>query len=769
MPLLKMNTPKKYACLRRICLKMKIWNYTVKNKVQSLSSSRSNIYNRVLALLLVITLLGSSLSGIAVAAEEVVTSLDINSSSSTNKLIVEDGSIVLTAMASISGVAAQRNVTDDATWSSSSTSIKVSKGVLTATSAVSSATITAKYKTVTQTITVSAEFLYDEIKLKPITPASSGDSPDTLSVDLGTELKFGAAGVKASQTDVDIASSSQWTTSNSAVATVSGGTVTLLTAGSATITVKHKGKSDYITLTVASPYNSIEINQAGPIEIYVGNTNQLTATADVKVGSDHPVTDEAAWTTSNAAIVKVDKGLVTPVGPGSAIVTVKRFGVTDSVTFIVRTEYEAIQVTPDKAITLTLYGAPVELSATVTKGTTTPIPVTLDAEWKVSDPLVASIKTEGSRKLLEPKGVGTTKVTVTYKGLTKEIVVTIFPTISTVEITKSEMDIFVDETGVMPEVSGITTAGATQDISKLVSWTSSDEAIVSIEDGKWKALKKGTVTLTAVAENELGVTRTDTIVVVVHKKILALISDTDSISVVIGKEVNLPAVQIIYEDGEEEAITDQITWKSSTANLLIKPGKMKGLLAASATLTGTYLNKTVKIKVQVEEEFTSFQITPTKVSLTLNKSESIKVIGITKSGKKVTLSSRIDWNASSPDHVTIKGSSVKGAEEGSGKLTAIVQGKTLEIPYVVTAKLTKLTASSTSFKPTVGEQLSVELSAQYENGKTAKVTDQAVWTTSKSSVATVIDGKIKVAGKGSATIKAVFGGKTVTVKVSVKG
>jgi hypothetical protein len=154
--------------------------------------------------------------------------------------------------------------------------------------------------------------------------------------------------------------------------------------------------------------------------------------------------------------------------------------------------------------------------------------------------------------------------------------------------------------------------------------------------------------------------------------------------------------------------------------------------------------------------------------VTLNRSQSIKVTGTTKSGKKVTLGSRIDWKSSNEELVSINGSSAKGLAEGSGKLTATVQGKTLEIPFVVTAKLTKLTASDTSFKSAIGDQISISVTANYENGKTASVASQAAWTTSKASVATVIDGRISVVGKGSASIKGLFGGKYVTIRISVK-
>lgn len=756
---------------------MKIWNNAMKHT--SLTSRTSNTYKRILTLFVVIALLGSSFAGIA-AAEDTVTSVEIEETGNLITLTVEDGTVALTALANFSVSTQRTDVTELATWTSSSTLIKVSKGVLSATGAVTAATITVKYKTYSDTITVKAEYAYDELKLK--TADGLTDASTTQNVDLGSEISFTAQAIKSGVDDEGVTSFATWTTSNALVATVTGGKVTLLTTGTVTIAAKHKGRSDAIDLTVASPYtslviqdnNNVEVKEA--VELNVGdNAKTLKAIAVVKSTSTQPAdtTADATWTSSNTNVVKVEKGVVTLVSQGTATITAKRFGVSDSVTFIVRTPYEAMKVTPDKAIYVTLYGAPVELSASVTKGTAAAETITMVAEWTVVDPLVAAIETTAAGVFVKPKGVGTTKVTVTHLGLTKEIVVTVYPSITSIDISKERLDVFTGDTANLPDVTGITSAGDSKEITKLATWKSSNEAIVSIVDGKWKAIKAGTATLTAEVENEPDSAtgkKSDTIIVEVHNKVLALIPETDSISVVIGKEVSLPAVRMIYEDGEEEVVTDKVVWKSSTTNLLIKSetNKMKGLLPANATLTGTYLDKTIKIKVVVEEEFTSFLITPNKISMTLKKTQTIKVVGTTKSGKMVTLSSRLEWTASNPEHVTIKGSSVKSIAEGSGKLTASIQGKGLEVPYVITAKITKLTASEASLMPAVGAKVNIVLSALYENGKTAIVTTQAAWTTSKASVATVSDGKITIVSKGSATIKATYGGKTVTVRVTVK-
>ncbi|MFD0671293.1 Ig domain-containing protein [Cohnella sp. GCM10027633] len=716
------------------------------------------------------------------AADETVTGLDLESVSQPLELTVEGDPVTIVAWATVSGTSAKKDVSSLATWTSSSSSVKVSKGVITATGAVSSATITAKYQGFTDTLQVKAVYQYKEVKLE--LAGSGADAGSAKTVQLDEELKLIATGVEENGSEKEVTEDALWSTSNGSVATVDDGEITLVGVGTATITAKHKGRSDTLALTVESPYSEVIIGSAqtlnDPHELNVGDADlKLTATAVPKSGSATPITitNDATWTSSNGNVVKVDKGVVTAVGAGSAVVTVKRFGVSDTMTFHVRTLYEAMKLTPNKPIAFTLYGAGVELSASVSKGTDEADDITDKAEWKTADSFVAAIVKTGTGidtviKVV-PKSVGTTKVSVTYKGLTKEQTVTVFPSITKVDITKDELDVFVDDSEAMPAVTGETAAGATQDIGKLAEWTSSDPTIVSIgDDGKWKALKTGTATLTAKVYNEAGEitgVRSDTIVIEVHNKLLGLDSSVSAISVVTGKEADLPAVTAIYENGDEETITDKIVWKASSANLLVKAPKIKGLKASSVTLTGTYLSKTVTVKVTIEEEFTSFLITPTGVQLTLNKSQTIKVTATTKSGKKVSIGTRLEWAASVPDLVTIKGASIKGLKEGTGKLTATIQGKTLEVPYTVTAKLTKLTVSEKSIKlQPIGSASSVTLTADYENGKSVNATDGATWTTSNAKVATVKEGKITFVGKGSATIKAAFGGKTATVSVSAK-
>ncbi|TJY42775.1 hypothetical protein E5161_08000 [Cohnella pontilimi] len=728
---------------------------------------------RWIGALLIALLVANAAAGL-VSAEETVNSIELQGApSSPIQLYVDDAAVNLTVWAYIDGSSVARNVTADALWTSSSSAVKVDRGVLTATGSATGVTITAKYKTKTATATVNADYVFGALKLQ----SSGADAADQMNIKLDATLSLDAIRIENDgSTGVSVKDSAQWVTSNSSVATVSRGVISLLNPGTVTITAKYKGRADSVVLTVTSPYKSLDIKRGGsrvsaPIELEVGGDNvELEAAATWQDGTSAPsVSDVAVWTTSNASVLKVDKGVLTTVGAGSAVVTAKRYGVSDAVTVYVRTPYEAIKLTSARTLSFTLYGAPIQVNATVAKGTEAPIDVSTTAVWQVADPMIAVVDVSSSGVFVKPKSVGSTKVTVTYKGLSKDLAVTVYPSITTVDIPTDRLNLFEGETVTLPIVKGTNIAGDTLDISKLVVWKSSDESIVSMADGKLKAIKTGTVTLTAEVENEPNQPKkADTIQVEVHKNVLALIPDNDYVSIVTGSETDLPKVKLTYTDGDEADISDKIEWKSSSANLLIKAGKMKGLLPGAMTLTGTYLKKTVTVKVQVEEKFVSFDIVPRSIALTLNRSQPIKVTATTVSGKKVNLSSRIDWTASAGNKVQVKGASVKGLAEGSGKLTATVQGKILEIPFTVTAKLVKLKSSDSSLSLKAGETDTVKIEAVYENGKTIDVTKTAVWTSNNRKVATAEGGVVKAAGKGSASIKAEYQGKAITIRITVK-
>jgi formylglycine-generating enzyme required for sulfatase activity len=114
-----------------------------------------------------------------------------------------------------------------------------------------------------------------------------------------------------------------WTSGNVGVAAVSGGTVTVVAAGTAVITATtHNGKTATCTVTV----NPADITADGisldksNLALKVDTTDSLTAVVLPSNATDNTVT----WTSSNSGVVTVSMtGTVTAVGAGTAVITAK--------------------------------------------------------------------------------------------------------------------------------------------------------------------------------------------------------------------------------------------------------------------------------------------------------------------------------------------------------------------------------------------------------------------------------------------------------------
>ncbi|HIR29763.1 MAG TPA: Ig-like domain-containing protein [Candidatus Coproplasma stercorigallinarum] len=120
-----------------------------------------------------------------------------------------------------------------------------------------------------------------------------------------------------------------WSTSNEAIATVSGGVVTGVKAGEVTITAKAGDKSATCTVTVTAKQGTEDPEDPIAVEgitldkttatVEEGATVTLTATVTPDNATDKTVT----WSTSNETIATVSGGVVTGVKAGEVTITAK--------------------------------------------------------------------------------------------------------------------------------------------------------------------------------------------------------------------------------------------------------------------------------------------------------------------------------------------------------------------------------------------------------------------------------------------------------------
>lgn len=209
--------------------------------------------------------------------------------------------------------------------------------------------------------------------------------------------------------------------------------------------------------------------------------------------------------------------------------------------------------------------------------------------------------------------------------------------------------------------------------------------------------------------------------------------------------------------------TDSITWTSSNTKVAtVKTGTVKGIKKGTATITATTTSgKTATCKVTVK-------VVSTK-SIKLNKSKLT-----IKKGKKATLKATLSpktstdslvWKSSNKKVATVTSKGVvKGIKAGKTTITVKAGKKTAKC--VVTVKAIKATSVKLNKKKVttnIGKQVTLKLTVKPSN-----TTDTIKWSTSNKKVATVKDGVVTTVGKGTATITAKVGSKTVKCKIIVK-
>lgn len=707
----------------------------------------------------------------------------------------------LKATASLEG-GGTNDVTTTVTWSSSDPAVaKVTEGGGLVTALKSgTATITAEYKNTTtevgsvSTITIKVTDTYTELVLEyKLDGKYNLDTSDTdLTVIAKAKVENAAVEPKIVTEEAD------WTSSNANVLTVEKGQITLTGTGEATITAKYAGLTASFKAKVTSPYSGLklfktvgttetEIKEKEDLELIMADKEvklQVKTVLKSNPSTTNDVTDKATWSSSDTNVATVEDGTVKIVSTGKATITATYYGEQAKVDIYVRAPYEAILLTPSGDQTLFI-GETLAVNAGVRVKANETQDVSSAAEWTSSNKLVATVSDNG---VVTAKAAGSTTIKASYQGVSKSFKLTVLPTVTELKVEKEKLEVYVGGSASLPKVTGTKLDGESIDLSDAITWTSSQEGIAVVEDGKIvtkdldDSVVSAEVTLTGkLMEAGTGLTpnadfpirgTTVEVKVTVKEKVLTLIATKTSMDIVIGEENALPEITVVYENGVEQTNPAGVEWSVTGSNAVLKSTaegkKLKGLSKGSATLKGTFENKTISVSVSIEPKITKIVVEPQTIDLNIKKSKSIKVTGYYADGKKVTLSSKMGWVSSDVNVATVSSSSVKAVAEGTATITGSYQGNVVTVKVNVVPKLVKLEVSEKKLQLAPGAAKSLVLTATYDNGKVVTVTGSAKWTTSKANVAKVSAGQIEAIAKGTASIKAEYGGKKVSISVSVK-
>jgi len=264
------------------------------------------------------------------------------------------------------------------------------------------------------------------------------------------------------------------------------------------------GKYELSTTTlkgyIAYELTSVALNSDTLNLVAGANGRQLVATTT----PDNALLDNLTFTykSSDETVATVDEnGLVTPLKAGTATITVTAQAVVTTngmALFTTRATAKCTVTVTDIAIPATN----IELDAfskTMTVGdkakltaTVKPADTTDKVVWTSSKPTVATVDENGNITAL---AAGTTEITATAGSVSAVCKVTVEGVkVSEIKLDKTSVSLKAGETA---QLTAVVTPDNAAD--KTVTWTSSDEKIATVADGKITAVAPGTATITATA------------------------------------------------------------------------------------------------------------------------------------------------------------------------------------------------------------------------------------------------------------------------------
>ena len=301
-----------------------------------------------------------------------------------------------------------------------------------------------------------------------------------------------------------------------------------------------------------------------------------------------------------------------------------------------------------------------------------------------------------------------------------------------------------------------------------VLWSSSNSSVATVKEGVVTAIKPGSATIT-VKSDDGG--KTATCEVTVNAKVYPVTSvslSKSSATLTEGDEFTLTATI-----NPNNATNKNVSWKSSNTSVAtVSNGKVTAVKAGSATITVTTEDggKTATCEVTVNAKVypvTGVSLNQTSVSLTEGDDFDLTatVYPSNATNKKVT------WSSSDTSVASVKNGMVVAIKPGTAIITVTTEdgNKTATCEIIVSERFYPVTGVSlnvTNATLTVGETLVLTATVLPSNATNKNLT----WSSSKETVATVIDGKIHALTIGSATItvKTEYGKFSSTCNVIVK-
>ena len=565
-----------------------------------------------------------------------------------------------------------------------------------------------------------------------------------------------------------------WQSSNTGVAIVNTtGVVSAVAPGTATITGTSGAVSGVSHVTVSLvPVRRVVVTPDALAFVQGDPAAQLTVTLLDSIGGTlSPAERPVTFSSNNPSAATVSSaGLVTPVGPGQAVITVTQTGsgLTATATVTVM-QVPVASVTIAPSLDTLIVGQSVQLVATAKDASGNTLPGRTIV-WDGSDNSVAVVSS-GGRVTAQASGTMTVTATSEGKTGTATIVVLAVP-VASVVISPTSATVLVGSstaafTAVARDGSGNVLNG------RVITFASSDPSVATVNSstGVATGVAPGTATITASSE---GTTSNNATLTVTAVPVASVTISPTSASVVAGSAT--PAFTAVTKDGSGNVLTGRTVTFSSTA-----PG-VATVNSVTGVATGVTAGTTSIIASSEGKDSPAATLTVTAIpvaTVTISPATQAVIVGAsapaftatTKDAGGNTLTGRtVTWSSGDPTIATIDPNTgvATGVSAGTVTITATSETKTGTATLTVNpAPVGSVTVTPPSQTIVDGNPASFGATLKDANGHT--LSGRVVtWSSNDATIATVNNsGTATSTGPGNAVITATSEGQSGTATLQV--
>ena len=607
----------------------------------------------------------------------------------------------------------------------------------------------------------------------------------------------------------DITSQVTWTSSNVSVATISSsGLLKAVGPGSTTIVASMNssgggqvsGNSD-ITSTATAPVRtltSITVTPGTQTLNSIGEPAQFVATGNFSSSPlTQDMTSQVQWISSDVQVAKVNStGQATAASAGTTTITAASGGVLGTAALTVTATVPpvgaltSITVNPAAQTVTSINETAQFMAIGYFSASPGALDMTSEVRWISSDSQVATISSTGLAKALSP---GTTTITAASGGVVGTATMTVTSnalphTLTSITIIPStQTAMALGEPAQFMAMGNYTGTPATQDLTSQVTWSTSDQAVATVNaTGATIAQGTGSATITAASNGVVGtavLTVTGTVPPPRQLTSITVIPDSQT-TMAINETGQFIAIGNYIGNPATADLTTQVTWLSSDQSVAtvdsaglattISPGNTTIVAASSSGVVGT-ATLTVTASA-VPNQLTAINIIPSaQTAMHINDLGQFIAIGSytgSPSTQDITVGTK--WASSNVGVATVSSTGLtKALALGTTTITAsgdskgslgVVGTATLTVssnlqPNELTA-LTIIPSSQTNLATGEATQF-IAIGTFAGIPTTQDMTLQVTWSSSDAQIAAINSSGVAIAANtGTTTITAI--GKSVS-------